>query len=270
MNDLTRRKVQQSYGKAIINKKDNTNIAVMSEYSSEDADDELLSQSFGCGNPLAFSKLKEGDVVLDLGSGAGLDVILAAKRVGEKGLVIGVDMTDEMLARARENVESEKLTNVELRKGYIEHLPIEDSSVDWVFSNCVINVSPQKQLVFKEIYRVLKPEGQFVISDIVVEKFPPFLRLFRPLLTACVAGAISEEKYIKTAQEQGLQGLKVINRMIYEKSQIKQIIEDDEIPGLKSFFSALPRFIQNWLLRQTAGAIVSVKISGSRQATPVG
>lgn len=264
MKKVIRKKIEKSYANAMINKKDNTNIAIISEYDSGDANDELLAQSFGCGNPLAFSKLKEGDVVLDLGSGAGLDLIIAAKKVKEAGKVIGVDMTDEMLERARRNIEKENLKNIELKKGFIEDLPIEDSSVDWVFSNCVINLSPEKSKVFKEIHRVLKKDGEFVISDIVVERFPLFLRFFTPFLTACVSGAISEKKYIESAQEQGLKNIKVLSRMVYEEAQIKQIIEDDEIPGLKSFFNALPIFMQKSLLKRVKGNIVSIKISGTK------
>jgi SAM-dependent methyltransferase len=146
------------------------------------ADVELVPEgvaetSFGCGNPVAFSEVLPGQTVLDLGCGAGMDLILAARKVGVTGKVIGVDMTPEMLTLARQNIARSGLTNVEVRQGKIEALPIESGSVDWVISNCVINLSPDKQTVFNEIARVLKPGGQMLVSDIVADNFglPPIL-----------------------------------------------------------------------------------------------
>ncbi len=130
---------------------------------SEDELNNLLTDSnittFGCGNPLAYSKVREGDVVLDLGPGTGLDLLIAARKVGPSGQVIGVDMTEEMIAKAKENIKVAGVKNVEVRKGLIENLPVESSSVDWVISNCVINLSPEKEKVFSEIARVLNPGG---------------------------------------------------------------------------------------------------------------
>jgi SAM-dependent methyltransferase len=123
--------------------------------------------SFACGNPLAYAGVREGDVVLDLGSGAGLDLLLSAKKVGTSGRVIGVDMTDAMIAKAKENILAANVSNVEVRKGLIEELPVEDGAVDWVISNCVINLSPEKERVFNEIARVLKPGGTMLVSDIM-------------------------------------------------------------------------------------------------------
>ncbi len=196
--------------------------------------------SFGCGNPLAFSGVKEGDTVLDLGSGAGFDLIIAAKKVGPNGRVIGVDMTEAMISRAKENIKSEGLTNVDVRFGFIEELPVESESVDWVISNCVINLSPEKGRVFSEINRVLKPGGQMLVSDIVVETLPDWLRQNDQLYSACVAGAISEENYLTGLRNTGLSDVEVRNRFIYEASQIKTFFETDEIPGLKEIINDQP------------------------------
>ena len=149
--------------------------------------------SFGCGNPLAMCDVQPGDVVLDLGSGAGLDLILAAQRVGAQGRAIGVDMTEAMCARARANLDEVGVKNAELRRGTIEALPVESSSVDLVISNCVINLSPDKQRVFAEIERVLAPGGHMQISDMVVNDLPGWVRRSVSLYNACVGSAISEE-----------------------------------------------------------------------------
>lgn len=186
--------------------------------------------SFGCGNPVAFSEVRAGDVVLDLGSGAGIDLILAAGKVGPQGRVIGVDMTDEMIARARQNIASSGLTHVEVRKGYIENLPVDDASVDWVISNCVINLSPEKPRVFAEIARVLKPGGRMLVSDIMVEELSPELRLSKELYSSCIAGAISEKDYLAGLRQAGLTDVEVRSRVTYDSSQICGLV-DSEVDG---------------------------------------
>jgi SAM-dependent methyltransferase len=158
----------------------------------------------GCGNPTAIASLKEGDIVLDLGSGAGFDVFLAAKKVGQSGKAIGVDMTDEMLAKARENAVRGGFTNVEFKKGDIENLPLDDSSVDVVISNCVINLAPDKAKVFTEIYRVLKTGGRLMVSDtVLIKELPENLKNDKDLLVGCVSGAILKGAYLKLLKEAG-------------------------------------------------------------------
>lgn len=199
-------------------------------YTSEELThlpEDAVRHSLGCGNPLSYVEVKDGDTVLDLGSGAGIDILLAADRVGPNGRVIGVDMTDEMIAKANENIAVAGFGNVEVRKGLIEDLPVEDESVDWVISNCVINLSPQKDRVFAEIARVLKPGGQMLVSDIVVENLPQALRDNRFLYNGCVAGAISESQYLAGLKKAGLEDVTVKQRVLYDSQQIESAIEDE-------------------------------------------
>lgn len=185
---------------------------------------DAVVNSFGCGNPVAFANLREGQVILDLGSGAGIDILLAAKKVGPTGRAIGIDMTDEMIARARENIGASGLTNVEVRKGIIEDLPVESESVDWVISNCVINLSPEKDRVFAEIQRVLKPGGRISISDIVVQDLPEWVEHDPRLYSACVAGAISEEEYMQGLRDAGLTDVQVTDRIVYDSEQVSAFV----------------------------------------------
>lgn len=158
----------------------------------------------GCGNPVAISSLKVGEVVLDLGSGAGFDTFLAAAKVGKTGKVIGVDMTDEMLKKAKENAQKANFTNVEFRKGDIENLPVKDNSIDVIISNCVINLAPDKKRVFQEAYRVLKPGGRLTISDVVLQRpLPKNLKKDKKLLVGCISGAILKQDYLKLLKKVG-------------------------------------------------------------------
>ncbi|MFA5138459.1 MAG: arsenite methyltransferase [Elusimicrobiota bacterium] len=169
-----------------------------------------------CGDPVSFSQLKRGDVVLDLGSGAGKDVFLAARKVGAKGRVIGVDMTPEMLSLSRSNAAKLKLGNVEFREGTIEELPVEGSSVDIIISNCVINLSPDKPKVFREAFRVLKSGGRLVVSDIVLEKaLAPKLKADKDLYTACISGALLRKDYLKAVRDAGFRKLEVLSDQAY-------------------------------------------------------
>lgn len=183
--------------------------------------------SFGCGDPLAFAEVAEGEVVLDLGAGAGLDLLAAARRVGPAGRVIGVDMTDAMIERARATAAAAGLPNVEVRKGLIEALPVEDASVDWVISNCVINLSPEKPRVFAEIVRVLRPGGRVRISDVVARDLPEWVRASAAAYSACVGGAISEEEYVAGLRDAGLADVEVRGRRVYDAAELAGLADGD-------------------------------------------
>ena len=173
----------------------------------------------GCGNPTAIGAIKEGDVVLDLGSGAGFDCFLAAKKVGPSGKVIGVDMTEEMIEKARKNAEQYGYKNIEFRFGDIEDLPIDDNSIDIIISNCVINLAPDKLKVFQEAYRVLKNNGRMYVSDIVLlEELSEEQRNDDDLVAGCVGGALLKEEYLKIIRDAGLN-----YKIISEDMQISEI-----------------------------------------------
>jgi len=181
-------------------------------YSKEELSSvvEGANLGLGCGNPTAIGNLKRGEIVLDLGSGGGFDCFLAAKKVGDKGRVIGVDMTPEMLAKTRENALKMGTANVEFRLGEIEHLPVADNSVDVIISNCVINLSPEKKQVFQDAYRVLKPGGRLVISDVVaIDEMPDQLREQAALLTGCIAGAEHIDRIRDLLDEVGFEKVKI-------------------------------------------------------------
>jgi len=182
-------------------------------YSESDLDSvpENANMGLGCGNPLAFASIKEGETVLDLGSGGGIDCFIAAQKAGPSGRVIGVDMTAEMIERARENAEKSGYKNVEFRLGEIEHLPVADNSVDLVISNCVINLSTDKEQVFKEISRVLKPGGRIMVSDIVLTgDLPESIMKSLDAYVSCIAGAVNKDDYLEFIKKAGLQDIKVV------------------------------------------------------------
>src|SRR5437773_4313977 len=173
--------------------------------------------SLGCGNPTALAELHEGEIVLDLGSGGGIDVLLSAQRVGATGKAYGLDMTDEMLALARENQRKAGVTNVEFLKGEIENIPLPDASVDVIISNCVINLSADKRRVLHEAFRVLKPGGRFAVSDVVVRgEIPDAVRRSMELWVGCVAGALEETEYRRLLQEAGFEEIGVEPTRVYE------------------------------------------------------
>lgn len=183
------------------------------EEDLRDLPDTVIGSLAGCGNPTALASLKEGEVVLDLGSGGGIDAFLAAKKVGPKGQVIGIDMTEDMVKLASENAKKVAAKNVEFRLGEIEDLPVEDHSVDVVISNCVINLSPDKDKVFEEAFRILKPGGRMLISDIVKHgELPMGIRKSLEAWAGCVAGALGEEEYLQKISNAGFNSVEVLSR----------------------------------------------------------
>lgn len=193
-------------------------VALQIGYSERDLknipDSSILG--LGCGNPVALASLKEGETVLDLGSGGGIDVFLASKKVGSSGKVIGVDMTKEMLKRAEASALKFGHRNVEFRLGEIENLPIEDKTVDAIVSNCVINLSPDKLRVFQEAYRVLKPKGRLMVSDIVTKgKLPENIRKSFDAWAGCVAGALEKTEYLDIIKKAGFEAIKIVSEKEY-------------------------------------------------------
>ncbi len=178
---------------------------------------EAVLASLGCGNPTALADLREGEVVLDLGSGGGIDVLLSARRVGPTGKAYGLDMTDEMLALARENQRKSGVENVEFLRGEIEAIPLPDSSVDVIISNCVVNLSGDKRKVIAEAFRVLKPGGRFAVSDVVVRgEVPSQVRQSMELWVGCVAGALTEREFETYLADAGFEDISVEPTRIYE------------------------------------------------------
>ena len=175
-----------------------------------------LNASLGCGNPTALAALMPGETVLDLGSGGGIDVLLSARRVGPAGWAFGLDMTDEMLALAEENKRKSGLENVTFLKGEIEHIPLPDNSIDVIISNCVINLSGDKDRVLREAFRVLKPGGRFAVSDVVVHgQVPAAIRKSMELWIGCVAGALADEEYTTKLAAAGFEGIEIEDTRVY-------------------------------------------------------
>ena len=182
--------------------------------------------SYGCGDPITLASLQPGQIVLDLGSGAGLDCFFAAKKVGETGHVIGVDMTPEMLERARDSAKRLGLSNVEFRQGFIENLPVESNTVDVIISNCVINLSPDKSKVFAEAFRVLKPGGKFAVSDIVTDgPLPEAVKQSLSAWAGCVAGAVEVKDYIGMMEAVGFTNVSV-TPVFFDKEDVDSALDE--------------------------------------------
>jgi len=197
------------------------------ELQRSDVPAAALEASLGCGNPSALAELAEGEAVLDLGSGGGIDVILSARRVGPAGRAIGVDMTDEMLALARRNAAEAQIQNVEFRKGEIEDLPLDEAEVDVVISNCVINLSVDKPRVLAEAFRVLKPGGRFAVSDVGVRgEIPTEIRKSLEMWAGCVAGALEEDEYRSLLAAAGFEDVEVEPTRIYQADDVRAVLSD--------------------------------------------
>jgi ubiquinone/menaquinone biosynthesis C-methylase UbiE len=187
---------------------------------------ESAIMGLGCGNPVTLARLKKGQTILDLGSGGGIDVFLAANKVGEKGKVIGVDMTQEMIRKAEEGAKRGGYKNVEFRLGEIENLPLENESVDVIISNCVINLSPEKRRVFKEAYRVLKPKGKMMISDIVTDKeLPDEIRRSFSAWADCIGGALVKRDYLDAIKQAGFNNIKIVDEKVFLEDGMSEKIK---------------------------------------------
>src|SRR5438445_908877 len=192
--------------------------------------EEALLASLGCGNPTALAKLNAGEVVLDLGSGGGVDVLLSARRVGPTGKVYGLDMTDEMLALANQNKQKTGVENVEFLKGEIEHIPLPDSSVDVIISNCVINLSAEKDRVLREAFRVLKPGGRFAVSDVVTRgDIRPEIRQSVLLWVGCVAGALGDDEYRSKLSAAGFEQIEIEPTRIYRAEDAREFLSAADV-----------------------------------------
>jgi SAM-dependent methyltransferase len=220
---------------------------------------EAMLASLGCGNPTALAELKHGEVVLDLGSGGGIDVLLSARRVGPTGKAYGLDMTDEMLALARENQQKSGLTNVEFLKGEIEHIPLPDNSIDVIISNCVINLSADKDRVLAEAFRVLKPGGRLAISDVVARggAVPDALRRSMELWVGCVAGALEEDRYRETLATVGFEHVDVEPTRIYHADDAKQFLNDAGLGDEAALMQIDGRFMSAFVRAQKPAAVTS-------------
>jgi arsenite methyltransferase len=228
-------------------------------YSEEEISSvpEGANLGLGCGNPVALASLKKGQTVLDLGSGAGFDCFLAANRVGKSGKVIGVDMTPEMMDKARENARKGKYENVEFRLGEIENLPVADGTVDVVISNCVINLSPNKKRVFEEAFRVLKPKGRLMVSDIVLlKRLPKIIKKNVQAYIGCLSGAEMKDKYLRMIKEAGFQEVRIIGENYFPIDNMindptaQAIVKTSEIPAGK--------------IKDIANCAASIKVSGDK------
>jgi len=226
-------------------------------------DDELHSVpeganlGLGCGNPTAIATLKKGETVLDLGSGAGFDCFLAANVVGEEGRVIGVDMTPEMIDKARSNARSGGYTNVEFRLGELEHLPAADNSIDIIISNCVINLTPDKETVFKEAFRVLKPGGRLAVSDVVILRaLPHAVQQSITAYVGCLSGAIPKDAYLQAINTAGFEGVDVVDET---SLSLECVVNDPTVQTIEQNLN-----LTSEELRDVADAVRSIKVVGTK------
>jgi len=270
--DVSRSDVRNFYSKAAVSVQES--LCCPTQYDSKDLSHipkEVLEISYGCGSPVGRANLREGEVMLDLGSGGGIDCFIAARHVGKTGRVYGIDMTEEMLGIARKNAtlvaENLGYSNIEFRQGYLESIPIDDSSVDLVTSNCVINLSTDKDEVFGEIHRILKPGGRFMISDIISDKeVPEAMQNNKELWGECVSGALTLNKFLSYAKKNRFQGLRVQKDYLWKEVEGSKFYSYT-IEGCKHVPSENKSFCSS-LLATYAGPFESVTFQGT--VYPVG
>jgi arsenite methyltransferase len=272
-----RKEVSESYSRAVGNEAPGHSCccsappsgvaAELAGYSREELEAlprDAVTNSFGCGNPLALSAIREGDTVVDLGSGAGIDILIAGRRVGPRGKVIGIDMTSAMLERARRNIELSGFRNVEVRQGLIEDLPVDSGTVDLVISNCVINLSPEKPRVFSEIARVLKPGGRFSISDLVAEGIPDWVKEFGALYSSCISGAIPEEEYLGGLRAAGLADVAVQERLVYGSETLGPLVDSELSASSCCGSGAVPKDRLEEVSSSLEGKVASIRVVGRK------
>lgn len=258
--------VRERYGKIATTKKCccgcDSEVSENIGYSQEELESvpEDANLNLGCGNPVALATLKEGETVIDLGSGGGLDCFLAAKKVGAKGHVIGVDMTPEMLEKARANAKKSGYANVEFRLGEIENLPVADSVADVIISNCVINLSPYKQRVFKEAFRVLKPGGRLMISDLVLLKeLPNAVKKSVEAYVGCVAGAEMKTTYIEQIKRAGFQQVQIVDETHFPE---EMLLDDSSAGALMKEYN-----LNEAKVKEIFDSVVSIKVAATKPQT---
>ncbi|RJP76893.1 MAG: methyltransferase domain-containing protein [Candidatus Zixiibacteriota bacterium] len=256
------RQVRQGYEALLQRSRQNpvTATAVCCGYTREQVEGlppEAVAGSFGCGNPLKLSAVGEGQTVLDIGSGAGIDCFLAAGKVGPGGRVIGLDVTPAMIEQAAATAAERGYANVEFRLGAADRMPVDDASVDWIISNCVINLAPDKPAVFREMVRVLKPGGRVAISDIVLTgSLPPEIRTSAAAWIGCLAGAIDQEEYLEGLRRAGLEEVEVVSRFAYDATGVLSLFgEGAEKPSCGCGCSCAPRAPQDRSLTLLAGQL---------------
>lgn len=233
------------------------NVALSAGYTEEQLAGlpaHAAEHSFGCGNPVALAGIQPGQRVLDIGSGAGIDVLLAARKVGPEGLVIGLDLTPEMIEAARKNAREVGAANVEFRLGDAENMPVESGAVDWIISNCVINLAPDKETVFREAYRVLRPGGRILVSDIVTRDLPEEVRRSAEAWASCIAGALEEDDYLDAIRAAGFSQVEIVARLDYDADTISAIVYENE---------SVPDELAG-LAESLAGRISSIKVSAAK------
>lgn len=275
-SDQVKEEVKKHYGDLITGKKGSccspstveegmkgrlAQLAGYGEMERSQVPEEAYLSSFGCGNPMAYAEVKSGQIVLDLGSGAGLDVLLASKRVAPNGRVIGLDMTPEMIEKAKENASKAGVKNVEFRLGEMEKMPVGDKSVDWIISNCVINLSPDKKRVFQEAFRVLKPGGRILVSDIVAEGIPEKLRGY--LWSSCVGGALDEASYLQTIREAGFEDERIVDRLDYDRETIQGLLNSGCLELPQEVIKSIDQQDKKWNVK-----ISSIKVSARKKVNP--